>query len=95
MDKSLLDALTLPARLVMAAGATLAFGGTWTYVWWVYEGLSPGRYPLLIFAAPILVGTVVLIGTGLGILRCLRVPIMHKPLAQSSADDPAENRRSE
>jgi hypothetical protein len=94
MDKGPLDAYTLPARIVIVAGILSAFGGTWAYVTWVYDDLPAGRYPLFVFAVPVMIAAAVFVGIGLGMLRFFGVPIMHPRhcLTDADADGPTDDR---
>jgi hypothetical protein len=65
--------------LVTAVGATAA------YISWIYDDLSPGSYPVWLFAMPVFVVVGLLGLAGLGLLRTIGIPI-YREHNQGSSD---------
>jgi hypothetical protein len=71
--KNPLGFFTLAARVVIVLGILLGGGGTWAYIAWAYADLPPGRYPVFLFAAPVILVAGVLVGLGLLTLKALGI----------------------
>jgi hypothetical protein len=85
-----LEQFSLPARIVIVLSLVTAVGGTAAYISWIYDDLSPGSYPLWLFAMPVLVVVGLLCLAGLGLLRAIGIPIYRKHNGAFSDGDDME-----
>jgi hypothetical protein len=91
-----LERFSLPARIVIVLSFMTAVGGTAAYISWIYDDLSPGSYPVWLFAMPVLVVVGLLCLAGLGLLRATGIPIYREHNhASSGGPDVEAPRRSD
>jgi hypothetical protein len=76
MAENPLGHFTAPARAVIVLGILLGGGGTWAYIAWAWADLPPGRYPVFLFAAPVILVAVILVWLGLLTLKALGIPMI-------------------
>jgi hypothetical protein len=68
------------AGRVLAGSLLLAFGaGLLAYLLWIHDALSPGRYPLLLFAVPVGLGCFLLFFGCAWILERRGIAVWRKP----------------
>jgi hypothetical protein len=82
-----LERFSLPARLVIMLGLVVGVGGTAAYIASIYDDLAPGRYPVWLFAAPVLVFVGAFCLAALALLRAAGVPIYRPDDEIDSGED--------
>lgn len=69
---------TMPGRMLVLTTIVLAVGGPWVVFLWLHDTLTPGRYPLWFFAAPIWVALGIGFALVTALLRRLGISIVRQ-----------------
>lgn len=67
--------LTFAGRLLAVVIFLSAVAATWAYVDGIWDSLSPGRYPIWLFATPVILVALLLFWIAAGLLKLLGVPV--------------------
>jgi hypothetical protein len=87
MPRHVSEYFTLPGRILALATLVLAIGGPFAYFAWVMDELPAGRYPLWLFAFPVLFGAALFFAAGTVLLTKLGIKVFRNPEAAEKRND--------
>jgi hypothetical protein len=70
---------TIPGRILVLTTIVLAVGGPWLVFMWLYDTLTPGRYPLWFFALPIWVSLAFAFALTAAVFRLFGIFVFRQP----------------
>jgi hypothetical protein len=73
-----LRAVTIPGRLLVILTLALTGGGFAAVVLWLEPELAPGRYPIIYFLIPVLLGASVFFACGRLLMGLIGIPFWRK-----------------
>jgi hypothetical protein len=89
MDRSPLESLSIPVRLLIIFCLLGVGGATVAYTVWVSDQLPPGSYPVFFFVMPGLVAAALVFAAGLAVFRFFGIPFWNpSTLPPEEADSP-------
>jgi hypothetical protein len=93
MDEQISNRFTLPGRTLVLLSIVIGVGGTFAYIYWIIDDFPAGRYPVFMFAFPVVLGTAAFFGLGVLILRSFGVSILRDEQIEQPGrgDEQAEN----